>query len=335
MAGYQYIHFEAYAHRASALAGSKTVKKNGEKVRVKAENTWNAREILAEMMREEGACGHVKTPTPPLELHGKIADLVDAIDNYEVPKGVRKDAPIMLAGVISAPWPPGDPRGEQWKKDCLEWLKNRWGDDLKCVVAHVDETYDHMHFYVTNKQLSHVKNIHPGMIARDANGDDRKAAKIAYNKAMEAFQDDFHQGVSVRYGHARKGPGLERLSRAEWRERQDGNEKHAKLLKKIASQEEEIRQKAQHIKDINAVARVKEMEAREAERRAAKVIQDAMDSSKKESERLRLLEANLREKEKALEYKLHYAAKLTEKLEADAKKNAMEIIARIRNFRPK
>lgn len=335
MAGYQFIHFEAYGHSANALAGSKTVTKGGKKTRVKAEKVWNAREILAEMMREEGACGHVNTPTPPIELHGNVSDLVDLIDGYEVPKGVRKDAPIMIAGVISAPWPPGDPRGEQWKKDSLEWLKNRWGDDLKCVVAHVDETYDHMHFYVTNRQLSHVKNIHPGMIARDACGDDRKAAKIAYNKAMEAFQDDFHQSVSVRYGHARKGPGLERLSRAEWRERQDGNDKHAKLLKKIASQEEEIRQKTQHIKDINAVARVKEMEARDAEARAKSAIQKAMESSQKESERLRLLEANLLEREKALEYKLHYATKLTEKLEADAKKNAMEVIAKIRNFRPK
>lgn len=342
MAGYQFIHFEAYGHNASALSGSKTVTKDGKKVRVKSEKTWNAREILAEMLREEGSCGHVKTPIPPIELHGKISDLVDAIDGYEVPKGVRKDAPIMIAGVISAPWPPGDPRGEQWKKDSLEWLKKRWGDALKCVVAHADEAYDHMHFYVTNDDLKNVKNLHDGMRARASCGDDRKAAKAAYSKAMETFQDEFHQAVSVHYGHARKGPGLERLSRAEWRERQDGNKKHAELMEKNKIQEEEIRKKSMHLNDLSGVARVKRKEVRDAELLASEIIREAKESAEKdrdryqkESERLRLLEANLVEREKALEMKLEYATKLTAKLEAEAKRDAIEIIARIRKMGPK
>lgn len=342
MAGYQFIHFETYGHQASALAGSKTVTKDGKKTRVKAKKIWNAREILAEMMREDGACGHVESPIPPIELHGKISDLVDAIDSYEVKKGVRKDTPIMIAGVISAPWPPGDPRGEQWKKDSLDWLKKRWGDALKCVVVHADETYDHMHFYVTNNGLENIKNLHPGMLARAACGDDRKAAKAAYTKAMEGFQDDFFNAVSIKFGHARKGPGLERLSRAEWRERQDGNKKHAELMEKNKIQEEEIRQKTMHLTDLGGVERLKRKEIRDAELLASEIIREAKKSAEKdreryqkESERLRLLEANLVEREKALEMKLEYATKLTAKLEAEAKKDAIEIIARIRKMGPR
>ena len=145
MSGSQFIHVEGYARKASATKGARRAKA-GEK-RVVKDRVWTAREILAEALREAQASHHVPHPKPPTKLYGDLQALADELDAPQVSrvKGQRVDAPILLAGVASAPWPPGDAQSAAWHADVLLHLKKQYGGHLRAVVAHTDEPYDHVH----------------------------------------------------------------------------------------------------------------------------------------------------------------------------------------------
>lgn len=235
MAGFQFARIETYARTPSAMKGARRAAA-GQK-RAKGTGGWSARQVLAEALREPGACPHVAQVQVPVVLLGDLAGLASRVDELDrdPPPGQRKDTPVLLAGVLSAPWPPGDPRGNRWRADSVAWLRQKWGDNLQCVVAHEDESHDHMHFYVTSPDWGSVKRLHPGLHARKSAADEGEAGKgqkAAFTAAMQAFQDAYSAEVAVKHGMARLGPGRRRLTREAWRDEQQQAEVLADVSKR-------------------------------------------------------------------------------------------------------
>lgn len=150
---------------------------------------------------------------------------------------LRKDAHCLLAGVISLPRSEEE-NWEQFKAKAMEWLKEKYGDNLRCVVAHEkDESHPHLHFYVVAKIGQSFDDLHEGKRAqKELKKKNPKATKqeqnIAFAEAMRATQDDFSNRVGQRFGLARIGPGRRRLTRAQWQAEQAQAEALKKTLDK-------------------------------------------------------------------------------------------------------
>lgn len=266
---YQFIHVEVYARSASKLSGLKKAKKGAIRESDGNRKNWSARDVLAEALREVGACNHVKTPLLPEVLLGDLNLLTVDLETSEPPKGQRKDTPILLAGVASAPWPPGDPRSKKWRLDTIDFLKKTYVDDLDTVIGHNDEAHDHLHFYIKSSIFGPVKPLHQGYLAQSkakAEGASAKEQTRVYKAAMQAFQDEYFAAVSEKFGLARKGPGRQRLGRAEWLEVKNDNRARADRLQKIEISEAEIAQKLQEVekraqKNESVIVQLREVKA--------------------------------------------------------------------------
>lgn len=208
MAGYQFIHVETYAREASKQkAGSLSV-----------------RDVIAEAGREPGNCPHVEEPQAPEILHGSLEDAERSANEWaeqatdDKGRKLRKDGHCLLAGVISLPkemeseWP-------EFSKLSLKYLKQKYGDRLKAVVGHHDESHPHMHFYCVARPGESFSSIHEGQKAAKKvkkEGKKKGEQNTAYIQAMRGFQDDFYLKVGVRAGLVRFGPKRTRKTRAQW-----------------------------------------------------------------------------------------------------------------------
>lgn len=118
---------------------------------------------------------------------------------------------------------------QQWERLTLEWLKQQYGPALKSIIRHTDETHWHIHAFVVNSRDPELKAIgyHPGVVAKRAvkaagrqPGEDgktlNKRADMAYQGAMRAWQDSYHESVALPCGLTRLGPKRRRLTRVEW-----------------------------------------------------------------------------------------------------------------------
>lgn len=247
---YQFIHIEAYAR------GKTTQKKATATKRT-------LREVIAEAKRETDSCAHVAEPKAPLLLYGKSLDDVEAealdwAETYRDSKNrkARADAFVIVAGVISIPKTDKE-NWEEFKKTSIEYLKNKYKDDLKSVIEHTDEEHPHLHFYVVPKKGHKIDTIHEGIKARnEAKKELEKLKKLrkkttdqnelykidkafkknsnAYKDAMRQFQDDFNKKVASKFGFTRIGPGRRRLTRKEWIE----EKKQAKALADMSKNKE-------------------------------------------------------------------------------------------------
>jgi hypothetical protein len=216
----QFIHLNTYGREASKLKGAKVAKK-GDKKAVGA-GQWSARNIFSESLREEGHCLHVPSPMPPSQLYGNVYKLADEYGALTKDGDIRrKDTPILIAGVVSAPWAVHDPRSKDWRADTLEFLKVEFGENLRSAIGHNDETNDHIHFYVAHKDNIQrpIDDIHPGLKAKKDAGDAAKKyqdGKAIFDDAMQKFQDRYQEQVAIKHGQARIGPARERVDRTAW-----------------------------------------------------------------------------------------------------------------------
>ncbi|MGB3424561.1 MAG: plasmid recombination protein [Castellaniella sp.] len=221
MAGYQFIHVECYAREGSKQGKGK----------------WSIRDILAEANREPGNYYHVQNAQKPNIIMGSIQEVEksanDWADNTKDTRGrkLRKDGLCMMAGVISLP----REQEKDWPKlrdDSVKWLKEKYGERLKAVVEHQDETHPHIHFYIVPNQGERFDDIHDGKKAAanaKAQGKKKGEQNKEYCEAMRLWQDNFSAKVASKYGLARLGPGRRRLTRAQWKAEQ----KQAEILKNV------------------------------------------------------------------------------------------------------
>ena len=202
MSGYQFGHVEGYARQGGFNAKTKSSVMSG----------WD---IIDEAERKEGATPHIETPQPPILHFGvkpslAMKEAAEWADQTKDPTGrkYRVDGLCLAAGVISFPadaegWP-------EYRDEAIEWLKTKYGDNLKSVVEHTDEAYPHLHFYVVPKLGDRFDSVHDGY--RAAN--EAKAQKLkkgaqngAYKSAMKAWQDELHATCGVKFGLSGLAPG--------------------------------------------------------------------------------------------------------------------------------
>lgn len=214
--GYQFLHIEGYAR-----VGSQQSKK-GKLMPQK----WSAQQIADEAERKADSCPHVPSPQPPKLLFGVTPSLAvqqaekwaESAKDATGKRKLRVDGLCLAAGVISFP----DENREQWprfKEATLHWLKTQYGDRLRSVIEHTDESYPHLHFYVVPRDGERFEHVHAGRAAAQVEKEKRVAKggqNQAYKEAMRKWQDDFYVKVARNFGLARLGPKRRRLSRGDW-----------------------------------------------------------------------------------------------------------------------
>lgn len=209
----QFMHVELYSREESA---KKTINKSKNINHKSDVRTTTVNGVLSEMKREEGFTSHLETIAAPEVLYGSIDALERSIERYEAEfkttdkngkeKKLRKDACILLAGVVSLDRA-DEEIWEEYKKSSIEYLKDKYGENLKCVVEHTDETNPHFHFYVVGNKNQDLNLLHDGKLAvsKLAKEDKKKLHQTAYTEAMIKFQDDFYVQVSNKFGLSRTG----------------------------------------------------------------------------------------------------------------------------------
>lgn len=245
MAGYQFMHIECYAREESKKQKTQC-KKNSDGTfsskEVAKEKRGNVRWVIAEAKREQNSCHHIDSPQPPTVLLGDLDQVEQEATRWAEEstdaqgRKLRKDAHCLLAGVISLPREQEE-NWEQFKAKAMDWLKEKYGDNLRCVVEHQDEAHPHLHFYCVAKNGQSFDDLHEGKRAqKELKKKNPKATKqeqnIAFAEAMRATQDDFANRVGQRFGLARIGPGRRRLTRAQWQAEQAQAEALKKTLDK-------------------------------------------------------------------------------------------------------
>jgi len=204
----QFIHIETYSKKSAKKKETGNHKSDVKQTTVKG--------VLSEARRDSGYTPHIDSPESPEQLYGcSMDDLEALVDEYHQnsytidkngqKKGLRSDASVLLAGVISINredeiiW-------NDYKKDSLEFLKKKYGDNLKSVIEHTDEKNPHMHFYVTANVNEKLNDLHDGKLAvSKLSKDEKKNQKAVYIKSMTEFQDDFYNKVSKKYDLDRLG----------------------------------------------------------------------------------------------------------------------------------
>lgn len=227
--GYQFVHLESFSRKGDDKGRSTAF-------------------VLAEARRDPAASVHVAVPLPPVvvfgvgvaeaeALHDAAADAARTTPKAGTPRKLRQDHKTLHTVIASHPYTMEEVRAdpakraevEVWEQQTIGWLRSQYGDDLKSVVRHEDESHYHVHAYVVPTDDPEMRALrhHPGVTAKRAamaagpgEGEDTKAlskrADQEYKAAMRMWQDSYHETVGVPCGLARLGPRRRNLPRGEW-----------------------------------------------------------------------------------------------------------------------
>lgn len=192
---------------------------------------WSVSDILAEMDRKPGHCGHVQHPAPPRYFVGGVADVEAAVTawtasqstEYRLKSGkigkrkMRSDAPSMAAGVISFP----KDREQEWpefRANAIAELQARYDDRLRCVAEHLEEAHPHLHFYLVPLPGEKFGVVHDGYAAsREARKQPGNKIRTAFQDAMRGWQDWISEKIGSPFALARIGPARARSTRKAWK----------------------------------------------------------------------------------------------------------------------
>ena len=243
MAGFQFIHYEAYARTGNTKKRSLL-------------------SIAQEADRNTGSHPHVRAPQPPEYLKGtsfveSAEAIVNAADNSKVSHGgkkrkIRKDANVGIGLIASHPTSIKDinlmseedrtktiSEIKQWAEDTIKFAEAEFNGLVQVAALHWDESHPHIHILIGDVEPSDdFQIIHKGEQARKAaQGNDRtglgkKLGNNAYTAEMRGFQDKYYEDVAIFYGQARLGPKRRRKSRAEWKKEQAQLDLLAKSLQR-------------------------------------------------------------------------------------------------------
>ena len=288
---YQFVHIETFARVASRKERPTKKKKDGPSGAVtsstdpkgmdryttadgvKRGDKGNVSDVISEALRDEGNCRHVDDPQAPTFLIGD-ADTVRALaveidekcERVKASKGraVRKDAHVLLAGVASFPVSLQAAEPETyalWESLTLAWLQGKYGDNLRAVLRHDDETYPHLHFFVLSRDpmAYDAKALHDGHVAVAASGvpSMTKEGGAVYNDAMRDFQSDYYAKVGHPCGLHRDGPKRVRKTRQQYKREQRENRERVALDAAVLAAQADILEAA-HAKEQAAHALLRE-----------------------------------------------------------------------------
>lgn len=248
--GSQFIHADSYGRQAGKG------KRSG--------NTIDS--IAGEAEREPGQCYHVANPQKPIILFGESfreagEEAKKWAEGMKDARGhaLRKDALCMVAGVVSVPDDLKD--WDAYKADALKWLKAKYGECLKSVIEHTDESHRHLHFAVVSKVGERFETIHQGYAAQrgadpkrgdrkrtaEQKADGRRQGIHAYQIAMRDYQKEFYEAVSIKHGLTKIGPGRRRLSRGEWKQEQEQAKEIAANISKISERHKVLNERIDEV----------------------------------------------------------------------------------------
>ncbi|TAU97277.1 hypothetical protein ELI38_15500 [Rhizobium leguminosarum] len=298
--GYQFIHMESYARKPDAKGRG-------------------ADFIFAEASRKPEACVHVSAPTSPIIVYGVGVEAVQELHDSAVisaavevkgskSRKIRQDQKTVHTVVASHPYtmeeiradPTKRREAEEWERRTVAWLRDQYGDDLKSVIRHEDESHWHIHAYILPLSDPGLKaaRYHPGMTAKRAvmdagpiAGENQKAlgkrADAQYKTAMRQWQDSYHEAVAIPSGLTRLGPQRRRLSRDEWQREQV----QAKSLQKVVQRARQLKADGETYIDRTKTEAAKiaadAARAQEAARKAAAAALAAQDRARQEQEQAR------------------------------------------------
>lgn len=234
MPGPVFLHFQTYSRKPGPAGNS-------------------VAQIIGEALRRPEFSHHVPDPTPPRVVSGDAAGFEEAHAAHiaaratEVrrkgkvhKRAIREDRHTLATAVASYPLTreqieAGGPEAavlhREWERRTVEWMRDRYGDQLRVVLAHDDEAHPHLHFWMLpNDPDARADTLHPGKVAkhlaegveRAAGASDREAVKAgneALKEAMRGVLDDYWREVGQPVGMTRDGPKRQRLTRAEWQAR--------------------------------------------------------------------------------------------------------------------
>lgn len=227
---YQFAHLETFSRKST-----------GKKLSVD--------QVLAEADREQGSCPHVEHPEKPTlvyglsiqelrALHAQKCDEARLVNSKGQSRSIRKDQQTLACIVLSYPQDGED--YNLWEDKSLEWLKEKYGSQLKTVVSHKDESHPHLHCYLMADDMKaaafnegkkakddYMKSDEAKSISKTDTKQANKNGDRAYRQAMRAWQDSYFESVAIHCGLSRIGPGKRRLSRSQWQQ----EKKQASYLK--------------------------------------------------------------------------------------------------------
>jgi len=241
--------------------------------------------IFSEARRDPEASTHVKDPKPPDVVYGLGIDELEALHDKQASEAtstnakgqtrkIRQDQQTLACVVLSYPKDGKD--YPEWEKKSLEWLQEKYGDNLKSVIRHTDESHPHLHAYLVADDMK-ASQFNEGKQAKDAfmkspeasQMDKKEANKLGdkeYRKAMRSWQDSYFESVGVHCGLARIGPGNRRLTRSQWQQ----EKKQSESLKRAISQKNSFVSKTKEKAQEEAQKLIDE-----AKQKAKKILQDA------------------------------------------------------------
>lgn len=292
MPGPVFIHFQTYARKSNEAGNSVS-------------------QIIAEALRRPEFSGHVDNPKPPRTILGMPetfeADHADHLEDRATKvqrkgkthkRAIRQDRHTVATAVASYPLtydqiiaggPSAAALHRDWEARTVAWMRDRYGDQLRVVLAHEDEPHPHLHFWLLpDDRDARADTLHPGKVAkhqaeaqaRAAGLSDREAVRlgnIALKAAMRDTLDDYWREVGQPIGMTRDGPKRQRLTRAEWQARKAEAVRHADAIQRA---EGAAAQAAQIIQD--AEARAAEVVA-SAESDKAQAVADAKNAFTKQA----------------------------------------------------
>jgi len=257
-----------------AFARYETYARKGAHKRWSKERRASLFDIHKELMRTPGGHEHINDPKPPVILYGAHPDTVieQAVALASQALAIQINSPVLLAGVMTWPVPREEVEKDEderrkylaWREDAVAWSGRLWGDQLQCVVEHVDEPYLHLHFWVLpslrpDRRLC-ISDVDFGRRAakavKDAGGSGREQ-KAASSQAMSEFQNNYWRDVGSKHGLARLGPKRLRFTRQEWNDRKAENQKLADSWRKLRTNHAELQAAA----NTHVAARIAEAQA--------------------------------------------------------------------------
>lgn len=197
----------------------------------------------------------------------------------ETVRSIRQDRHTMASIVMSYPVPRVAIVTEEarqklaaWERRNIEWLQQAYGDQLRVVMAHEDESQPHLHAWLLpDDPGADATTLHPGKIAKKAAEADAKAkgqapreAVKAGNRALKAamteWQDTYYHAVGAPEGLTRTGPLRRRLTREQWKSEKAAAKATAVVAAEAQAEADRILAEAQAVaKGVRSLA--KEVEA--------------------------------------------------------------------------
>lgn len=248
MPGPVFLHFQTYARKES---------KGGNSVS----------QVVGEALRDPEFSVHVDAPKPPRVLYGTPstfqadhdAHVADRATEVRVKgdvkrRAIRQDRHTLATVIASYPLTfdqvakgGDDARAHlaDWERRTVEWVRAKYGDQVRVVLAHEDEPHPHLHFWMLPENAdADATMLHPGKEAKKLAEAEAKAKGIEPREAvnignrllkavMRGVIDDYHGTVGVPLGMTRDGPKRRRLSRAQWQAEKDTAQHQATILRQV------------------------------------------------------------------------------------------------------